>query len=115
MLGLRFLVVGLASGIVLCVVVLDTVAGLVGDVHDQVATLFGYADIVLGALNGYVFAVLGGPDRVHESVKVDVAVHAVFVNFDFTVVQAIFVDGGKHLFGEIERNVDADGLVVVVG
>jgi len=29
-------------------------------------------------------------------------------------VEAILVDGGKNLFGELEGNVDADGLALVV-
>jgi len=59
-------------------------------------------------------AVLGGADSIDEGAEVDV-IHVGVVNLDLAVMDAVLVDGGENLFGQFERDIDADGLALGVG
>jgi len=82
--------------------------------HDQVVVLFGDANVAVIALDGDKLAVLGGADSIDEGAEVDV-IHVGVVNLDLAVMDAVLVDGGENLFGQFERDIDADGPRLGVG
>ena len=86
---------------------------LFGDVDKHVAVLLGDLYVRVVGLDGYKFAVLGVFQGREKGAAIN-AVHLRVVDGDFAVVEAVLIDGGKHFFGEFERNVHLNGFAFVV-
>src|ERR1700730_4176853 len=83
---------------------------LIEDMDKEIAVLFGHADVGVVALDGDEFAVFGEADGVEQGAQIyTVAVE--LVDPDPTAMKALPIEGGQNLFGELEGNVDADGLL----
>jgi hypothetical protein len=83
---------------------------LIEDMDKEIAVLFGHADVGVVALHGDEFAVFGDADGVEQGAQIyTVAVE--LVDPDPTAMKALPIEGGQNLFGELEGNVDADGLL----
>jgi len=82
--------------------------------NDQVVTLLSDAHIAIVALDSHEFAVFGGANGFDEGAEVHVIDMGV-VDLHLACMKTIFVDRGEDLFGEFERDIDADGFNLGVG
>ena len=81
------------------------------DVDKKVASLFGYADIGVAALDGHEFSVFGGADGLKKSAQVD-AVGLGCVNLYLAVAEAILVDSREDFLGQFQGDIDAYGFAL---
>ncbi len=72
----------------------------VQNVDEQVPSLFGDTDVIVIALHGDVFAVLGGAHGIRQRAQVNV-VRMDAVNLDLPGVEPVLVDGGEDFFGQL--------------
>src|SRR5260221_82241 len=87
---------------------------LLEDMNEEGAVLLGDADIRIFALDGNELAVLGTADGVRKRPQIN-AMAVYVVEPDLAAVQAILIDGGENLFGELQWDVHAYCFVLGAG
>src|SRR5260221_10432134 len=89
------------------------VPALFSDVDEHITVLLGDLHVVVVRLDGDEFAVLGVLQRGEKGAAI-YAFHVGVIDGDFSVVQAVLVDGGKQIFLPFARGTypQRSGLVV---